>query len=179
MRCLTYAECRTWCLVHGYPVTDADFYGRPRPAFRDQFEEIQLAACVDRESVGRARHVVEWAFRDNGELLLWVSDWAVWPSHQHMPLFTRFREGCGEKRPLIEAPGHLITPSGIDDGISVLATALWLMWDCSVFPANSGPVYFCSHDEWNSFFLPPGYNSGPLLQAFGAILNGGEPEVFH
>ena len=180
MRCLTYSECRTWCLEHDYPVIDADYYGRSEPAFRDQFEEIQLAACDDKESVSRARHVIEWAGRENGEVLLWVGDWAVWPGHQHTPLFTRFREGCGERRPLIEAPGHLIAPRELDDGISVLVTALWFMWDCSVFPANRGPVFFTSHDEWNSFFVPPGHDAGPLLHKFGAILAGGEPnQIFH
>lgn len=180
MRCLTYAECRTWCLEHDYPVIDADEYGRPSPDFRDRFDEIQLAACDDKESVGRARHVMEWASRDSGEVLLWLDDWAVWPSHQHLPLFTRFREGCGERRPLIEAPGHLIAATDLDDGISVLATALLFMWDCSVFSAARGPVFFTSHDEWSSFFVPRGYDSEQLLHKFRAILAGGEPDqIFH
>ena len=38
------------------------------------------------------------------ELLIWLGNWAVWPSNQHIPLFTRFREAFGEKRPLIDAP---------------------------------------------------------------------------
>jgi hypothetical protein len=40
-----------------------------------------------------------------------------------MPLFTRFREAFGEKRPLIEAPGHLLTPGEADDAVSPVSRA--------------------------------------------------------
>ena len=59
------------------------------------------------------------------ETLLLVDDWAVWPSSQHMPLFTRFREALGEHRPLIEAPGHLVTTSDAEDAVSIVATSLF------------------------------------------------------
>lgn len=87
-----------------------------------------------------------------------------------MPLFTRLREAFGESRPLIEAPGQLITPAELDGGISVLIVALWFVWDCTVLPARLGPVFVCSHDEWASFFVPPEYDRQPLLTEFASIL---------
>lgn len=42
------------------------------------------------------------------EVLIWIGDWAVWPSGQHMPLFSRFRQAFGENRPLLEAPVILL-----------------------------------------------------------------------
>jgi len=47
-----------------------------------------------------------------------------------MPLFTRFREALSERRPLIEAAGHLVTPAETDDAVSIIATALLFIWDC-------------------------------------------------
>jgi hypothetical protein len=68
------------------------------------------------------------------ELPIWLGDWAVWPSSQHMPLFTRFREAFGEKRPWIDAPGHLLKPEEANDAISIISVALLFFWDCHLIP---------------------------------------------
>jgi hypothetical protein len=83
-----------------------------------------------------------------------------------MPLFTRFREAFGEKRPLIEAPGHLVSHEQLDDAVSILATGLLFFRDCHVFSSKPSPVFHCSHDEWNGFFIPPGYDAGEVKHAF-------------
>ena len=67
-----------------------------------------------------------------------------------MPLFTRFREAFGEKRPLIEAPGHLLTPEEADDAISIISVSLLFMWNCHVL-SESGHAVFTSHDEFGWF----------------------------
>jgi hypothetical protein len=85
------------------------------------------------------------------ELLIWLGDWAVWPSAQHMPLFSRFRQAFGEHRPLIEAPGHLVTPDEIEDGVSILTTSLLFLWDCHVLTASGRDVVFVSHDGFGWF----------------------------
>jgi hypothetical protein len=130
------------------------------------------------ERVVRARAVMEW-LRSGGEMLLWLGDWAVWPSMQHEPLFTRFREAFGEHRPLIDAPGHLIAPDEIDDGISVLTTALWFLWDCHVFSARRGPMFVCSHDEWNSFFIPSENDRRVILTEFAPFIEVPSPKIMH
>jgi hypothetical protein len=170
MRCLTPAECAEWCRRYGYPVVDADAYGRPSPDVRRHFAEIKLEPFGDMgELVVRARQIMEWMTRD-GDVLLWVQHWAVWSSLQHIPLFTRFRQGVGEPRTLLEAPGHVITAADLDDGISVLAMALWFLWDCAVFSERRGPVFVCSYDAWDSFFIPPDYDRTPLLIHIGSFV---------
>lgn len=164
MRCLTYRECADWCRDHGYPVIDADYYGRPAPTVRELFPEIPLRYPADSgQKVELARAIVRSM---PGELLFWVGEWAVWPSSQHMPLFTRLREAWGEKRPLIEAPGHLLGQEELDDAVSILAISLLFIWDCHVFSKKLSPIFFCSHDEWNGFFVPPGCDSDGLKGAF-------------
>jgi hypothetical protein len=68
-----------------------------------------------------------------------------------MPLFSRFREAFGERRPLIEAPGHLVTPPEIEDGVSILTISLLFFWDCHVLTASGREVVFVSHDEYGWF----------------------------
>ena len=81
------------------------------------------------------------------ELLLWIGDWAVWPHNQHMPLFDRFREAFGERRPLIEAPGHVLAPEESEDAVSIVAVALLFIWDCHILGASGRDAAFVSHDE--------------------------------
>ena len=81
------------------------------------------------------------------ELLLWLDDWAVWPSSQHMPLFTRFRQAIGEQRPLIDAPGHLVAPAEADDAVSIITVSLQFIWDCHIITASGRDAIFISHDE--------------------------------
>ena len=68
-----------------------------------------------------------------------------------MPLFSRFRQAFGEHRPLIEAPGHLVAPDEIEDGVSILTTALLFHWDCHVLTSSGRDVVFVSHDEFGWF----------------------------
>jgi hypothetical protein len=107
MRCLTYAECAAWCNARDYPIADVDHYGRPAPAVLNSYVHVPLVYPEDSgRKVQLSRNVVS-RLLTSGELLLWIGDWAVWPTSQHMPLFTRFRQAFGETPPLIEAPGHL------------------------------------------------------------------------
>ncbi len=68
-----------------------------------------------------------------------------------MPLFTRFRQALGERRPLIEAPGHLVTPAEADDGLSILIVSLQFVWDCHILTASGRDAIFVSHDEFGWF----------------------------
>jgi hypothetical protein len=85
------------------------------------------------------------------ELLIWLGEWGVWSSSEHMPLMTRLRQAIGEPRALIETPGHLVTPEEVDDGISLLVVALLFAWDCHVITASGRDVIFVSHDEHGWF----------------------------
>jgi hypothetical protein len=79
------------------------------------------------------------------------------------------------RRPLSEAPGQLITPAQLDDGLSVLAIALWFLWDCAIFPERLGPVFLCSYDdEWNRFLIPPEFDPASLRGHFGELVAGEE-----
>lgn len=97
-----------------------------------------------------AKHLLSLVDREPEALLL-IDDWAVWPSCQHEPLFTRFREALGENRPLIEAPGHLIESTDDENAQSVVVTALLFMWDCYGISSSGRDAFFFSHDEYCIF----------------------------
>ena len=168
VRCLTHQECERWCLERGYPVSRSPHSGRPEPDVRRRFKRIDLAYPADSgRKVTLARNVLT-CLQKRDEVLLWMDDWAVWPSSQHMPLFTRFREALGERRRLIEAPGHALLVHEFDDALSVLAVALLFIWDCHVFSGVGRPVFFCSHDETASLLVPRGETCEQELDAMAA-----------
>ena len=145
MRCLTYAECAAWCVAHDYPIIEVDHYGRPAPAVLNSYLHFPLVYPEDSgRKVQLSRNVVS-RLLTSGELLLWIGDWAVWPTSQHMPLFTRFRQAFGETRPLIEAPGHVVGVEQLEDAVSVLTVAMLFFWDCHVFTSRDPDLFSSRH----------------------------------
>jgi hypothetical protein len=153
MRFLTYAESADWCAERGYPIRKREGYiVGPEPDIQaDEFQRVEFA--LPRDS-GRKVWLARFLYGlvdPSPELLIWLGDWAVWPSGQHMPLFSRFRQSFREHRPLIDAPAHLVAPDEIEDGISILTMSLFFLWDCHVLTASGRDVVFVSHDEFGLF----------------------------
>lgn len=71
----------------------------------------------------------------------------------HLPLFTRLRERLGERRLLIDAPGHLFNPGDDDDGLSFLVLATIFLWDYLLY-SESGVVITGSNDEYGAVYEP-------------------------
>jgi hypothetical protein len=153
MRFLTYGESAEWCSRRGYPTRKREgIIVGPEP-----YIEVPDFQCVEfalpRDS-GRKVWLARFLYGlldPSPELLIWLGDWAVWPSSQHMPLFSRFRQAFREHRPLIEAPGHLVAPDEIEDGVSILTMSVLFLWDCHLLTASGRDVVFVSHDEFGRF----------------------------
>lgn len=149
MRFLTPGEWQKWCSDRDIPLRDA---GWIRPDIgAEHFHIADLTYPADSGAkVSLARYLLSLVAKEEETLLL-VDDWAVWPSSQHMPLFTRFREAFGERRPLIEAPGHLVIGSETDDAVSIVSTALLFIWDCYGISSSGRDAFYFSHDEYCYF----------------------------
>ena len=87
------------------------------------------------------------------ERLLVMTGWSVWPSGEHVPLFTRLREQFGETRWLVDAPGHMFSPGDDDDGLSFLVLATMFLWDYTLY-AESGVVITGANDEYGAVYEP-------------------------
>ena len=149
MRFLTYNECAEWCSRRSYPTRQIDGYVvGPDPDIQSPpFHLVEFPPPVDSGRKVAFARFLQSLIDPAPELLYWLGDWAVWPSSQHMPLFSRFRQALGEHRPLIEAPGHLLTPDEADDAISILIVSLQFVWNCHVLTASGRDVIFVSHDD--------------------------------
>jgi hypothetical protein len=153
MRVLSYAESADWCAQHNYPTHKREgFIVGPEPEIgANEFQRVEFV--LPRDS-GRKIWLARFLYglvEPSPEVLIWIGDWAVWPSGQHMPLFSRFRQAFRESRPLVEAPGHLVTPDEIEDGISILTVSVLFLWDCHLLTASGRDVVFVSHDEFGWF----------------------------
>jgi|SRR6185369_9081101 len=149
MRFLTPEQWQAWCVARQVPLREAS---RIRPAIgADHFHIALLPYPSDSGGKVRfARRLLSLVASDSEALVL-VDDWDVWPSSQHLPLFTRFREALGERRPLLEAPGHVVTRADEDDAISIVALSLLFLWDCYGISSTGRDAFYISHDEHCDF----------------------------
>lgn len=153
MKFLNYQECAAWCSARRFPTRQIGGYiVGPHPDLRSP--EFHFVDFTPPSESGRKVWFAKFLYSlvdPFPELLLWLGDWAVWPSSQHMPLFTRIREALGEQRPLIEAPGNLAMPADAEDAISIMAVSLLFVWNCHVLTASGRDAIFISHDEFGWF----------------------------
>jgi hypothetical protein len=85
-------------------------------------------------------------------VLLWISEWGIWPSSENWQLYYRVRESYGDNRLLHEAPGHLFLEYESEDLASMIEIAMLNGWGGYVLTeANYANVFF-SHDEYVDFF---------------------------
>jgi hypothetical protein len=149
MRFLTPEQWQAWCVERQVPLREI---GWLRPDLRT--EHFHLADIPYPQGSGAKVHLAQSLFSlvaSGSETLLLVDDWGVWPSSQHLPLFTRFREALGEHRSLKEAPGHIAAASDTDDAVSIIATSLFFMWDCYGVSSTGRDAFYFSHDEYCYF----------------------------
>jgi hypothetical protein len=178
MRICTYKECADWCAAHNYPTRHIEGYvvgpdpDLTKPDFR--FAMFSIPEDAGRR-VALAKNLIA-LLDESAELLVQIGDWAVWPSGQHMPLFDRFREAFGERRRLIEAPGHVIPPSERDDAVSILVLSVLYLWNCHALSSTGDQAMFVSHDEYGWLAVRGARSLEPanqLLEKFGVLTEEG------
>jgi hypothetical protein len=107
--------------------------------------------------VGLAR-VIANTFLDRGAALLWITETGVWPSAEHMDLFTRYRLSYGETRPVREAPVHVFeSPHDREAFIGILCLGLFFVWDVEVVSQDRSLAVAISHDEWIEYRFARGH----------------------
>ena len=157
MKFLTKPECEQWCSERGH-----------RPPWRLPERPAPGQVVAHDFSIPNDAHArvslsrILWNISGEslrGERLLWITEWSVWPSCEHMPVFERWRAAFGEGRTLIEAPGHVIAPGEESDGLSILVIASLFLWDCWMYE-ETGAVAMISHDEFGFVLEPKTQKSG-------------------
>ena len=145
---LTAVEAGSWCLKNGIQVEGR----RPKPQEARGIPALGFSIPEDagaRTSLAR----ILYPNAEDGELLIWATDWSVWPSGEHLPLMGRLREALGEKRTVFDAPAQLVGSESIDDGLSLLVLNVLFLWDCWVISSRGEYVAFFSHDEFRELYI--------------------------
>jgi hypothetical protein len=171
MRFLTSEECVAWCQARGYATTQHPGYAVPTPCDPSGFELVAFIPPVDSgQKVYFGRELFS-LLEPASEYLVWLGEWGVWPSSQHLPLVTTLRLAHGERRPLIEAPGFLATPPELDDALSFFLVALLFVWDCHVFSTSGQEALFVSHDENGWFGARSDFKVARVRSTLSGLLN--------
>ena len=146
MQFLTEAECRAWAGKRKFPLGE-----KPYSVLADEppFSCLKFAIPEDAgRRVALARYVWGAIGSQQAEVLIWVTDWSVWPSSEHMPLADAMRRGFGEDRPVHLAPGCVARYGEDDQALAVLALSVLFLWDCWLLAPDGKRAAFFSHDEY-------------------------------
>jgi hypothetical protein len=131
MRCLTAAECerkvgdldleiegQSLRLIHG-----------GAPASR----ELKIPDSARRQALGV--NALFCSFPDDTSgWLLWVLAWGVWPDEEYPELWHEIREHHGERRPILEAPGHLFEQEEQGLARGMMRLAMLFGWTAFLIP---------------------------------------------
>ncbi|RYD20630.1 MAG: hypothetical protein EOP88_14290 [Verrucomicrobiaceae bacterium] len=133
MRCLTPAEVSSWLATHELP---ADPYHPPGRA-----PSCHLQRAIPREStlVGSFTRAALAEITGGQPVLVLMTKWPHDQPDQMQDIRT-IRRSCGEVRPLIEAPGHLLDPTDGEMATELFSLATAHEWTCWVHTPGSGDI---------------------------------------
>jgi len=97
-------------------------------------------------------HWVATSLTHRMTVLLWITEWGVWPSSENLHLYYKLRHAYGDARLLSEAPGHLFLPHEAEDLASFLQIAMLNGWGGYVLTQAGHVDMFFSHDEYMTFY---------------------------
>jgi len=99
-------------------------------------------------------------FLDVGPTVLWINETGIWPSAEHMDLFSRYRLSYGERRVLSDAPIYIFESIADKDAfISVLCLSLFFIWGVEITDLGRTRALTISHDEWLEYRYAPGQDA--------------------
>jgi len=146
MRCYTKTECEHW-------LADRK---RQKP------NEVEVTSKVSIEpGANELPYLTHWISSNlthRQGVLLWITEWGIWPSSENWHLFYRLRQSYGEHRLLHEAPGHLFLNFEYDDLATFLQVAILNGWGGYVLTEADYVNVFFSHDEYVDFLASDDQN---------------------
>lgn len=141
MRVLTPGEGLEWLADAGHP--------RPEdtPSDWGYFHEAAYRVPPDAgRKTALARLLVALA-EEEGQGLLWITGYSIWPSSENLALFYALRRSLGESRELRVAPCHLFGSSDVEAVECLLDLALYFSWDAVLYAPSGKVLVSLSHDE--------------------------------
>ena len=85
-------------------------------------------------------------------VLLFITEWGVWPSSENWHLYYKLRQTYGDNRLLNDTPGHLFLEHEAEDLASFLQLSMLNGWGGYLLSEANYVNAFFSHDEYIDFF---------------------------
>lgn len=104
------------------------------------------------ERVGRQTALAQFLgsrlFRRETECLVYITEFGIFPSSQHLDLFDTYRLGVGETRSLEDAPLQVFSTKEDPTLISILCMILYFSWNAEIASMDERWLITISHDNW-------------------------------
>lgn len=140
MRSLSKTEAGAWCLAQNVPLGSRGLPARPSAA-----EDFPIPEDAGQKVALVAGHLVR--HREAASLLVWFTEWGVWPSGERAHIFERFRLSYGESRPLVEVPAFAFSAAEFEDAASFVTLGVLFLWDIFLVASPQPNLLHYSHDE--------------------------------
>ena len=101
-------------------------------------------------------------------VLLWITEWGIWPSSENWHLYYKLRQTYGDNRLLPDAPGHLFLEHEAEDLASFLQLSMLNGWGGYVLTEANYVNAAFSHDEYIDFLAEHAENLAHVRKAFGS-----------
>src|SRR4051812_45991027 len=98
----TLPGCLTWCQRQGVTIR-----GDRVQFCRKKTHRIDGEIPQDSRSLAFLASEIAKLFAPSNHVLVWLTEWGIWPSEESWPLFRRWLLSHGDTRSLGEAPGFL------------------------------------------------------------------------
>jgi hypothetical protein len=154
MRCYTNSECESWLTERNR------LKPNEAPGLVVHTESIEDARAFPLAHQF-AKH---WTYES--DVLLWITEWGIWPSSENWHLFYKLRQTHHETRLLHEAPGHLYLAFEMDELASMLQLAILNGWGGYLLTDSDYVSAFFSHDEYVNFYSLENANLEPVRKWF-------------
>jgi hypothetical protein len=102
-------------------------------------------------------------------LLLFVTEWGIWPSSENWHLYYKLRQSYGDKQLLHDAPGHLFFEHEAEDLASFLQVFMLNGWGGYILAEENYVNAFFSHDEYIDFFAEGSEKLTEIRKILGPI----------
>jgi hypothetical protein len=100
-------------------------------------------------------------------VLLFVTEWGIWPSSENWHLYYKLRQSYSDNRLLQDAPGHLFLEHEMEDLTSFLQLSMLNGWGGFVLTEANYVNAFFSHDEYIDFFAEHSENLADIRKVLG------------
>ena len=156
MRCLTALEQKEWLATNDQVESPYSKSAISKGKFYRQFCAPPRLAQVE----AFASHFLDiWK---SGEALLVVTDWPLYRPYE-MKLIDLIRMAHGEKRSLIDAPGHLFSLNEKNDLISFFGLSVAYYWSAYLYPPSAKVTLFNWEGEIFDYWTDDSENYETLL----------------